>query len=102
MANDIPTSFVAARGNGDSVIFAVDGVFDGASAWDLRHAIEAVETSAKEVVVDFTRVREFYDFGVAVLAHTLAQRPKHQPPVALRGLRTHQQRMFRYFGVEAR
>ena len=101
----VPASFRVARaksvqrGSGSEVTFALDGVFDGASAWDLRHAIEAVETQATEVVLDFSRVREFYDFGVAVLAHALAQRGAGRPRVALRGLRTHQQRMFRYFGV---
>lgn len=87
----------------DPLVLRLDGVFDGASAWDLRHLLErsAAETPGRPVIVDFSAVRDFYDFGVAVLAHGLAQRPAHLPPVRLRGLRTHQLRMFGYFGVEA-
>lgn len=92
-------TWTAYRGEGNDVTFAIGGVFDGASAWDLRHAIESVECEASQVVLDFSRVREFYDFGVAVLAHALAERDAARPVVALKGLRTHQARMFRYFGV---
>lgn len=85
----------------EELTFRIDGVFDGASAWDLRHAIEQLgPRSVSAVVLDFTRVREFYDFGVAVLAYGLAQRSESLPRIVLRGLRTHQLRMFRYFGVD--
>ena len=90
----------AARSGAALVHISTDGVFDGASAWELRHALEAVHKGSK-VVLDFTRVREFYDFGVAVLAYGLAQRSPAVPRVTLKGLRTHQLRMFRYFGVDA-
>lgn len=92
-----PTPSVEER----EVTFELEGVFDGASAWDLRRAIESLDEGAEQVVVDFSRVREFYDFGVAVLAHALADRDFERPKVALRGLRTHQARLFRYFGVTA-
>jgi anti-anti-sigma regulatory factor len=82
------------------ITIRLDGVFDGASAWELRHTLDAVRQGAQNVVLDFSRVREFYDFGVAVLAHGLAQRGE-SPRVALKGLRQHQLRMFRYFGVDA-
>lgn len=100
-AADAPQSWTAVRGEANDVTFALAGVFDGASAWDLRHAIEAVEVEASQLVLDFSKVREFYDFGVAVLAHALAQRDARRPAVALKGLRTHQARMFQYFGVQA-
>lgn len=85
---------------GEPLTIALDGVFDGASAWELRHTLEAMQKRVVPVVVDFTKVREFYDFGVAVLAHGLAQR-REEPKVSLRGLRSHQLRMFRYFGIDA-
>ena len=96
----IPNGASPSPENTDEVTFKLDGVFDGASAWELRHALEAVQKGSK-VVLDFTRVREFYDFGVAVLAYGLAQRSPTVPRVTLKGLRTHQLRMFRYFGVDA-
>lgn len=84
------------------VVLTVEGVFDGATAWELRRSLEEIHAArGGQVVLDFTRVREFYDFGVAVLAHGLAQRTASQPKVILRGLRTHQMRMLRYFGIDA-
>lgn len=84
----------------EALTIALDGVFDGASAWELRHTLEAIGHRPGRVVLDFSRVREFYDFGVAVLAHGLAEK-NTSPDVHLTGLRTHQLRLFRYFGVEA-
>ncbi len=84
----------------DEVTIRVDGVFDGATAWELRHTLENSAHGGRTVVLDFSRVREFYDFGVSVLAYSLAQRSRSLPRVLLRGLRTHQHRMLRYFGVE--
>jgi anti-anti-sigma regulatory factor len=84
----------------DEMTIRVEGIFDGATAWDLRTTLERSRGKARTVVLDFTRVREFYDFGVGVLAHWLAQRTNALPRVSLRGLRTHQARMFRYFGVD--
>jgi len=95
----LPMGVPLRDGNG-ALLFRLDGAFDGASAWDLRHALEAVDGRPTHIVVDFSLVREFFDFGVAVLAHGLAQRPLSGPPVILKGLRKHQLRLFRYFGVE--
>jgi hypothetical protein len=83
------------------VTIEVNGVLDGATAWELRNTLDAARQKAKRIVLDFSRVREFYDFGVSVLAYGLAQRPSTLPRVALKGLRTHQLRMLRYFGVDA-
>lgn len=77
------------------IVFRPTGSFDGEAAWELRRKVERIDGG--EVVLDFSGVREFSDFGVAVLAHGLAQRIAR---VQLRGLRTHQTRLFRYFGVE--
>lgn len=86
---------------GEALTIRVEGIFDGASALDLRNRLEARRSETERIVLDFTTVREFYDFGVGVLAYSLAQRSTRLPRVSLRGLRTHQLRMFRYFGVEA-
>jgi anti-anti-sigma regulatory factor len=85
----------------DALTIRVEGVFDGATAWDLRNRLEARRSGDQQnIVLDFTPVREMADFGVSVLAYWLAQRSNVLPRVQLRGLRTHQRRMFRYFGVE--
>lgn len=86
----------------EAVTFQINGTFDGASAWELRNALDEVsQVPAQQLVLDFSRVRDFYDFGVAVLAHGLVERGAARPKVALKGLRTHQMRLFRYFGVDA-
>lgn len=78
----------------------LDGTFDGATAWDLRRRLEDLgESCGERVVIDFSKVREFYDFGVAVLANGLLERSGALPRVILRGLRTHQMRLLQYFGV---
>jgi anti-anti-sigma regulatory factor len=81
--------------HGDRAIYVVDGAFDRASAWALRERVER-ETAAEEVLLDFTRVREFSDLGVAVLAHGLTGATRR---VVFRGLRQHELRIFRYCGV---
>jgi hypothetical protein len=51
-----------------------------------------------ELVIDFSRANDFVDYGVAVLSNAiLALEPKR---VRLHGLRTHQARLFRYFGFD--
>jgi hypothetical protein len=47
--------------------------------------------------VDLTKVREFHDFAVAVLAQALT---RCRAQVTLLGLRQHQIRVLRYFGVD--
>jgi anti-anti-sigma regulatory factor len=83
------------------VVFRVSGTFDRDCAWQLREQL-AVET-ASAIVLDFTDVREFEDLGVALLAHGLSEasgRGARARSVAARGLRYHQLRLFRYFGVD--
>jgi anti-anti-sigma regulatory factor len=77
------------------VVLKVSGMFDGASAWELRDALSGER--GRDVVVDFSQVREFYDLGVSVLAQGLRREGRH---LFIRGLRQHQLRMFRYLGVE--
>jgi len=77
-------------------LIQVDGTFDAVAAWAVRKRLRALPPHAR-VVLDFTRVKEFLDLGVAVIAPGLLDRDG--PRVSVRGLRQHQHRMFRYFGV---
>ena len=72
----------------------IEGVFDVPAARRVRELVEAAPPDGP-VAVDLTRVREFQEPGVAVLAGRVAA------PVAVRGLRQHQVRMLRYLGVPA-
>lgn len=51
---------------GDTVVLAVHGAFDGASAWALR--IEMEQASARDFLVDLTHAVEACDFAAGVLA----------------------------------
>ncbi|WNG47894.1 STAS domain-containing protein [Archangium minus] len=68
------------------------GTLDGRTAMLLRSSLD--ELGSREVVVDFTHLREFRDSAVAVLTHALEDRK-----IQLRGLAGHHERMFRYFGL---
>ena len=76
-------------------VIRVVGVFDRASAFELRDRLE--RESSRELVLDFSLVREFADLGVATLAHGLAGADRR---LHMRGLRQHQLRIFRYFGLD--
>ncbi len=80
---------------GDRTVIRVAGVFDRASAFELRDRLDREPSS--DLVLDFSLVREFADLGVATLARGLAGRDQR---LHLRGLRQHQLRMFRYFGLD--
>ena len=79
---------------GGRTVIRVSGVFDSASACELS---DQLSREPDDVVLDFSLVREFADLGVAALARGLADRSRH---LSLRGLRQHQLRIFRYFGVD--
>jgi anti-anti-sigma regulatory factor len=81
---------------GAHTVLRLSGVFDYDSASALRE--ELARSSGEDLVVDFSLVREFADLGVAVLARDLAGTRDRR--LRLRGLRTHQLRLFRYFGVD--
>ncbi len=81
---------------GGRAVIRIAGVFDRASAFELRERVERVPSS--DLVLDFSLVREFGDLGVATLAHGLAGAEPRR--LHLRGLRQHQLRMFRYFGLD--
>jgi anti-anti-sigma regulatory factor len=77
-------------------IISLEGVFDGVAA---RHLEERLLRAmpGDRILVDVTQVREFHDFGVAVLGRALTL---CRAEVKLRGLRQHQVRVLRYFGVD--
>ena len=52
------------------------------------------------ITLDFTKIHEFHDFGVAVLAQALKHRVG--PRVGLKGLQGKEIRMLREFGVSYR
>ena len=68
------------------------GTLDGRTAMTLRSSLE--ELGTREVVVDFTHLKEFRDSAVAVLTHGMTERK-----MQFRGLAGHHERMFRYFGM---
>lgn len=74
------------------ITLRLEGTLDWRTATQLRHSLEAL--GSREVLLDFTHLREFKDSAVGVLTCELVERP-----VQLRGLATHHERMFRYFGV---
>jgi anti-anti-sigma regulatory factor len=82
--------------NGSTALYRISGKFDGASASDLAGRLE--REALAEAVVDFSQVDEFMDSGVPVIANAL--KATAQKRIHLRGLRQHQGRLFRYFGVE--
>jgi anti-anti-sigma regulatory factor len=77
-------------------VIRLEGTFDLPAARLLENALKRMRTG-EPVRVDFTRVRDFRDFAVALLAQAL-KRPG-APDAKLEGLRLHQVRLLRYFGV---
>jgi hypothetical protein len=76
-----------------SITLRLEGTLDWRTATLLRHSLEALGT--REVLLDFTHLREFKDTAVMVLTKDLPAYHK----VQFRGLAGHHERMFRYFGV---
>ena len=79
----------------ETMTFQLEGTFDGAAARRLRQSLEGV-SAQEEVVLDFTQVKLFLDLSISVLTRGLEAKN-----IRLRGLGTHQERMFRYFGMVA-
>jgi len=75
-------------------VIRMEGTFDMPAARRVAEALQATP-AGQEVRLDLTRVREFHDFGMAVLARALQGRR-----VDVRGLGTHHVRLLRYLGVE--
>jgi anti-anti-sigma regulatory factor len=77
-------------------IISLEGVLDGLAALRVEEVLVRMGPGDR-VLVDVTKVREFHDFGVAVLGRALA---RCRAEVKLRGLRHHQVRVLRYFGID--
>lgn len=92
--SELGESGIEVRRDGGRAIFLLSGVFDRASARSLRERIE--QEAGAEFMLDFTRVRDFSDLGLAVVAQALARAPR---AVLCRGLRQQQVRVLRYCGV---
>jgi len=81
---------------GSTAFYRISGRFEGACAWDLSKRLE--KEPLGELVLDFSQVSDFVDYGIAVMANALlALRHK---TVHLMGVRQHQLRLFKYFGVD--
>ena len=79
-------------------IIRVEGSLDLPAARFVEHSLKRMSVGDR-VRIDFTRVRQFHDYGIAVLAQALK---KHEAIVVrLDGLGMHQVRMLRYFGVDS-
>ncbi len=91
----MPGCSIQRETEGDRTVIRVAGVFDRASAFELRDRLE--HEPASDLVLDFSLVREFADLGVATLAYGLAGADRR---LHMRGLRQHQLRIFRYFGLD--
>ena len=83
---------------GGEILISLDGAFDAFAAWQIRGRLVSLPPESS-VVLDFTAVDEFFDLGVAVMAHGLAVNEGAR--VEMRGLHEHQHRLFRYFGIDA-
>ena len=56
---------------GGTLRLLLHGVFDGSSAWEVRHALAGAD--ADRVILDFGGVEEAWEFGAAILSAGLRQ-----------------------------
>jgi len=91
-------SALSAGGEHPLRVIRVEGTFDLSAARRVAEALVSAR-AGEPVDVDLTRVGEFQDLGVAVLAQALASA---RARVAVRGLRQHHVRLLRYLGIDAR
>jgi hypothetical protein len=81
---------------GATAWYRIVGKFENACAWDLSRRI--AQEPLGEMALDFSQVGDFVDYGIAVLASAMLELP--EKTIRLQGLRQHQLRLFKYFGVE--
>ena len=81
-----------------TTVIALDREFDVPAAHHVAEALERTEPGGA-ITLDFHRVTQFHDFGIALLAQAIGK--FQRVDVRLSGLRTHQVRVLRYFGVDA-
>lgn len=88
---------MSARTEAAPSVIRLEGTFDLPAARLLESSLTGMAENGG-VRVDFTRVRHFNDFAVAVLAQALKR--ASEPGVKVEGLTLHQVRLLRYFGVD--
>jgi anti-anti-sigma regulatory factor len=77
-------------------VIRLEGTFDLPAARLLENSLQRI-VSKGGVRIDFTGVRHFNDFAVAVLAQALKSA---EGGVKVAGLSPHQVRLLRYFGID--
>src|SRR5438874_13661206 len=78
-----------------ATVIHLEGRFDRDAASALRRSLDALGSDA-DVVIDFSRVTDFRDLAIDALVRGLQAHSIH-----VRGLASHQERMFGYFGIRA-
>ncbi len=78
-------------------VIRLDKAFDVPAA-QLIERILAAMSAGDRLRIDFSQVRSFEDFGIGVLAQVLQN--NDGVSVRLEGLRLHQLRLLRYFGID--
>jgi anti-anti-sigma regulatory factor len=80
---------------GGTAWYRISGKFEGACAWDVAGRLQSEPLG--EVVLDFSQVADFSDYGIGVIATAISDSRKE---IGLRGLRQHQEWVFKCFGVD--
>ncbi len=80
----------------DWALIRLEGTFDAAEGWRLHDVLSKLARGTR-VALDFTQVRTFHDFAIALLAQDLSALAGR---VDARGLCHHQLRILKYFGVD--
>src|SRR4051794_2902997 len=83
----------------DCISYKLEGVFNGKAAFELKQLI-AEEAGSGKLELDFSRVRQFFDFGLAAFATELPTVTGPGQQVELLGLSLHHRRLLAYFGLE--
>ncbi len=81
---------------GEHILLRLDGTFDADEGWRLHDVLSRIDPGAL-VTLDFSQVRRFHDFAIALLAQDISSL---EGRIAARGLCQHQLRILRYFGVD--
>ena len=92
----MPACTVTREVRGSTACYSLSGKFEAVCAWDLSARLE--REALPGVEIDFSQVTDFVDYGVAVVASAVKRLEGRS--IRLRGLRQHQLRLFKYFGVE--
>jgi anti-anti-sigma regulatory factor len=79
----------------EETVIRLEGVLDGLAARRVEATL-ALASPGSRIRIDLTHVRDFHDFGVAVLGNAVTRCPAS---VQLSGLRQHHIRVLRYFGI---